>query len=100
MQQPPTAVYITNYYMTFGAVISVNERKVRIPDDISIVGFDHFELSDVINPPLTVVEQPTDRIGEMAARTVIRRIRGDHDDFPVRISIKTRMMIGDSVRKI
>jgi len=100
LQQPPTAVYITNYYMTFGAVIAVNERKVRIPDDISIVGFDHFELSDVINPPLTVVEQPTDRIGEMAARTVIRRIRGDHDDFPVRISIKTRMMIGDSVRKI
>jgi LacI family transcriptional regulator len=100
LEKPPTAIYITNYYMTFGAIIAINERKIKIPGDISIIGFDHFELSDVINPPLTVVEQPTQRIGEMAAQTVIRRIKGDYDDFPVSISVKTRMIIRDSVKKI
>jgi LacI family transcriptional regulator len=100
LKRPPTALYITNYYMTFGAIIAINERKVKIPDEISIVGFDHFELSDVINPPLTVVEQPTSRIGEMAARTVLRRIKGDYEDFPVSISVKTRMILKNSVRKI
>lgn len=100
LEKPPTAIYITNYYMTFGAIIAINERKIKIPGDISIIGFDHFELSDVINPPLTVVEQPTQRIGEMAAQTVIRRIKGEYDDFPVSISVKTRMIIRDSVKKI
>lgn len=100
LENPPTAIYITNYYMTFGAIIAINERKIKIPDDISIIGFDHFDLSDVINPPLTVVEQPTNRIGEMAAQTVLRRIKGDYEEFPVNISIKTRMIMKDSVKRI
>ncbi len=100
LEKPPTAIYITNYYMTFGAIIAINERKIKIPDDISIIGFDHFDLSDVINPPLTVVEQPTNRIGEMAAQTVLRRIKGDYEEFPVNISIKTRMIMKDSVKRI
>ncbi len=99
LEHLPTAVYITNYYMTFGAIIAANERKLRIPDDISVIGFDHFDLSDVIHPPLTVVEQPTDRIGKAAAHMVIRRIKGDSDGFPACIRMQTRMLIRDSVKK-
>ena len=99
LENPPTALYVTNYYMTFGAIIALNEMKIQIPNDLSVIGFDHFDLSDVINPPLTVVDQPTDKIGEVAAQTVIRRIQGDYEDFPVSINIKTRMLMKDSVSK-
>jgi LacI family transcriptional regulator len=100
LETPPTALYITNYYMTFGAIMAVNELKISVPQQLSIIGFDHFEISDVINPSLTVIEQPTDKIGEMAAKTVIRRIRGDYSDFPVDLSIKTRMLVRDSVSRL
>lgn len=100
LPNPPTAIYTTNYYMTFGAIIAINEAKIRIPDDISFIGFDHFDLSDVINPPLTIVEQPKERLGELAARTVLRRIKGDYEEFPLRHSVNTRMIMKDSVRRI
>ncbi len=100
LPNPPTAIYTTNYYMTFGAIIAINEAKIKIPDDISFIGFDHFDLSDVINPPLTVVEQPTERLGELAARTVLRRVKGDYGDFPLRHKVNTRMILKDSVRKL
>jgi len=100
LPKPPTAIYTTNYYMTFGAIIALNEAKIKVPDDISFIGFDHFELSDVINPPLTVVEQPTDRLGQLAAKTVLRRVKGDYSDFPVHLRVNTKMILKDSVRKL
>ncbi|HHY83498.1 MAG TPA: LacI family transcriptional regulator [Clostridiales bacterium] len=100
LEHPPTAIYTANYYMTFGAIIAINEAKIRIPDDISFIGFDHFELSDVINPPLTVVEQPTDRLGELAAKLVLRRVKGDYEGFPARLSVNTRMIIKESVKRL
>ncbi|PGE24535.1 substrate-binding domain-containing protein, partial [Bacillus cereus] len=53
-----TTIYSTNYYMTLGVVQALFEKKIKIPDNISIIGFDHFELSDIIEPKLTVIEQP------------------------------------------
>lgn len=100
MARPPSALYITNYNMTFGAMMAINELKMKVPQQISIVGFDHFEFSDAINPALTVIEQPTDKIGEIAANLVLRRIKGDKEDFPVSLRVKTKMLLRDSVRTL
>jgi LacI family transcriptional regulator len=100
LENPPSAIYTTNYYMTFGAIIAINESKIKIPDDISFIGFDRFDLSDVINPPLTVVDQPTKRLGELAASTVLRRLKGDYEGFPVQHSVNTRLILKDSVKKL
>lgn len=100
LQRPPTALYVTNYYMTFGAMMAVSDLGLKVPQDVSVVGFDHFEFSDVIRPALTVIEQPTDKIGEAAARIVLRRIQGDLQDFPVHQRIKTRMLLRDSVQTV
>ena len=99
LEHPPSAIYTTNYYMTFGAIIAINESKVKIPDDLSFIGFDRFDLSDVINPPLTVVEQPTKRLGELAASTVLRRLKGDYEGFPVEHSVNTKLTIKESVSR-
>ena len=60
-----TAVFVTNYEMTLGALIALNERGVRIPEELSIIGFDNLDLSRVANPPLTIV-RPAAR-GDRAA---------------------------------
>jgi LacI family transcriptional regulator len=97
---PPTAVYTTNYHATIGAVFTLHERHLRIPEDISLVGFDHFDPMDAIDPPLTLVEQPIEEIAQTAADLVLKRIKGDYADFPQTITLNTRMLMRDSVRKI
>ena len=63
----PTAVVCLNYELTVGALIAVNESGLRIPEDISFVGFDSLELSQVTKPRLSMVVQPTHEIAVQAA---------------------------------
>ncbi|PID58780.1 hypothetical protein CSB45_01920 [candidate division KSB3 bacterium] len=93
----PTALYTTNYNMTLGAGIALNELQIQVPDELSFVGFDHFTALDVIKPALTLVEQPVKMIGKTAGELIIRRIRGDNTHFPETITLETRMLIRDSV---
>lgn len=70
-----TALYSTNYYMTLGAMQAIYEQKLTIPDDISVIGFDYFELSDILQPKLTVVEQPVQEIGQMIGKLLMDQIK-------------------------
>lgn len=99
-ETPPTAVYVNNYYMTIGAVQAILESKKTIPEDISIIGFDHFELSDMLKPALTVVEQPVKKIGTVAGELILRRIKGDLTDFPTQIMLHTTLLWRESVKEI
>ena len=69
-----TAVFITNYEMTMGAVIGLNELGIRIPEEISLVGFDNLPFARACNPKLTIVSQPTDKIAEAAAGIMLERL--------------------------
>jgi Transcriptional regulators len=92
----PTALYITNYYMTLGALMAINQKGIKVPGQLSVIGFDRFELMDVVKPTLTVIEQPTAEIGEAAAQVLLKRLKGDYSDFPQRLQLNTRMVIGES----
>lgn len=98
--QPPTALYVANYEMTIGAILALHEMHLRIPDDVSFIGFDHFEAIDVVEPPLTVVEQPIERMGQLAAQFILKRIQGDYTDFPSIVRLNTKMTIRSSVRPL
>ena len=98
--QPPTAIYATNYHATIGAAVTLHERHFRIPEDISLIGFDHFDPMDAIEPPLTLVEQPIQDIAQTSADLLLKRIKGDYADFPQMITLNTKMLMRDSVRKI
>lgn len=95
--QPPTAVYVANYEMTIGAILALHEMRLRIPEDLSFIGFDHFEAIDVVEPPLTVVEQPIERMGQLAAQLVLTRIQGDYTDFPTIVRLNTKITIRNSI---
>ena len=97
---PPTALFVTNYEMTLGSIIAINEKGIKIPDDLSIIGFDNLEMSRIVNPPLSIVAQPTEEIGKTAADIILKRLKGDMQDFPEIISLKTDLMLKKSVKKI
>lgn len=70
----PTAIYAQNDLMAVGAVNAVHEAGLKIPADISIVGHDGIELSKIIYPKLTTVQQPRYTIGRTAAQLLIEMI--------------------------
>jgi LacI family transcriptional regulator len=98
-----TAVFVANYEMTMGAVIGINELGVRIPDDISFIGFDNEEFARACKPKLTIVTQPTGEIGRNVAEIILKRIEKPANyeaaDYKI-IKLQTELMVGNSVKKI
>jgi len=72
----PTALFAGNNLLTIGAVRALREAHVKVPEEIALVGFDEFESTSIIDPPLTVVAQPTYDIGRRAAQRLFKRLRG------------------------
>ena len=93
----PTAVFLSNYEMNIGAIGCLNELGIRIPEELSVIGFDHLDLSSVVKPPLAVVAQPRDEIGRKAAELLYARMSGDTTSFPSLIRLKTRFIQGSSI---
>lgn len=71
---PPTAIFAINHPMVLGALVALRERGVRVPDDVSVVGFDDTTWAALLDPPLTTIAQPTDMLGTMAARLLFDRL--------------------------
>lgn len=100
LKEPPTAIFASNYYTTLGAVKALSKMGIKIGEDISLFGYDQAELSEVLNPPLSVVVQPMDEIGHKAAELLIKRIKGDKTGFPVVIRLKNQLVLTASIKKI
>jgi len=71
---PPTAIFAGNDLIGIGALRAAAERGVRVPDDLSVIGFDDIEMSRYVYPALTTVGQSILQLGEMAAEVLLRRI--------------------------
>lgn len=93
-----TAVFLTNYDLTLGALIALNERGVQIPGEMSVVGFDNImDLSRVFRPSLTIVSQPLEQIGLQAARLMLDQLSGGKDATPMTITLAASLKEGGSV---
>jgi LacI family transcriptional regulator len=71
----PTAVLACNNRMVLGMLMAFRELGLACPKAVSLIGFDDFDWSVYIEPPLTIVRQPADQLGAAAAKTLLRRIR-------------------------
>lgn len=76
LQDRPTAVFTTNYDITLGFITAARERGVHIPEDIDVFGFDSVETCSMMKPPLPVVQQPDNLIGQTAAQLLLERLEG------------------------
>lgn len=96
----PSAVFVTNYEMTLGAIMALNERNIKIPEEISFIGFDNQQLAKVIKPNPVIIVQPIQQIGECAANLIIKRLKGDKSNSPCMFRLKTEMIDGQSISTI
>jgi LacI family transcriptional regulator len=80
---PPTALFTAQNLVTIGALKAL--RRLGRQHDIAIVGFDDFLLADVLDPPVTVVAQDPQTIGQLAAELLFRRTEGDTTPFTTTI---------------
>lgn len=96
----PTAIYATNYYMTIGAIQALNEKGLKIPEDISLVGFDYLDIFNVFKYDITMVEQPLEEIGKKAAQMILERMwEKKGNDDPQFVVVPTKIHHGNSITK-
>lgn len=93
-----SAVYVTNYEMTLGAIIYANEKGIKIPEELSFIGFDNMELSKVVHPKLTIVTQPLAEIGTKVANIMLDRLVKKDKQENYRIILQSVLVEGDSVK--
>jgi len=94
----PTAIIATNNETTMGALIELNELRIKIGKDISFVGFDNIEFAMAINPKLTIVLQPIDEIGETAANMLLNQLK--EKKKPETIYLSAKILEQNSISKI
>ncbi|MEN2984374.1 MAG: LacI family DNA-binding transcriptional regulator [Dictyoglomaceae bacterium] len=94
-----TAIFSANDHMALGAMKALKEKGLRIPEDISIIGFDNIEASALSNPPLTTIMQPIYQLGEMSAKILLRLLSGENLDQK-RFLLKTQLIERKSCSKI
>lgn len=92
---PPTAFFASSDQMALGVYEAVRQRGLRVPDDISVVGFDDLPESRWSSPPLTTVRQPLAQMGMVAARAVIRLMHGEDIESP-KIELATELVVRES----
>lgn len=77
LADPPTAIFTTETEATVGALHSLRAKNLRLPKDVSLIGFDDSPWAAVMDPPLTMIQQPMRQMGAVASQQLITRIDGD-----------------------
>ena len=95
LYEPPTAVFACNDLMAIGAICAASQQRLRIPQDVAIVGCDDIALASFTNPSLTTVAQPKHEMGAAAVEMLVERIK-DKSRPPARRLLSTKLVLRDS----
>lgn len=89
--------------MTLGAIITIKKMDISIPDELGIIGFDDPDWASILNPPLTVVSQPTHALASTAAELLIKKIENKKTSTSresLIMTLHTKLVIRNSTQKI
>lgn len=78
LKQPPTAIFASNDLMAIGGICAASEARVRIPQDLSVIGYDDIALASYSTPRLTTMAQPKYEMGQLVTGLLLERIMGGH----------------------
>ncbi|TDC28014.1 LacI family DNA-binding transcriptional regulator [Streptomyces sp. 8K308] len=98
LPEPPTALFVCSDHMAIGGYQALTEAGFRVPDDVSVVGFDDLPEARWVSPPLTTVRQPLKEMGGAALRTLARLIAGEQVESP-RTELATTLVLRGSTAK-
>jgi LacI family transcriptional regulator len=93
--KPFTALFAYNDLSAIGAMRAFQESGLRVPQDISVVGFDDIPVAVYYYPSLTTLRQPLVAMGELAARTLVERIEGK-EASPSEIAVEGELIVRES----
>ena len=95
LPQQPTAVFAATDEIAAGVVEAARARALRVPEDLSVVGFDDAEVARLLSPPLTTVRQPLREMGQVALRTALRLAAGETLDAH-HVELATELVVRSS----
>jgi LacI family transcriptional regulator len=95
LPERPTAIFALNDEMAVAVLQEARARGIRVPEDLSVVGFDDTMVSQIAVPALTTVHQPLEEVGRMAVNLLVRII-DEPPAHPIRLEVGTRLVVRDS----
>ncbi|MDX6333155.1 MAG: LacI family transcriptional regulator, partial [Streptosporangiaceae bacterium] len=98
LPEPPSAIFAFNDSMAIGAMQAVSARGLRVPADVSVVGFDDTADAAIAVPALTTVRQPLAELGRTAVSLLLRQVENRRFE-PLRVELETRLVLRDSTAR-
>jgi len=100
MDNRPSVIFASNYETTMSGIKYFMESGIKIGEDISLFGYDNTDVFQMLTPSIATVVQPMREIGESAAHLILKRISGDYSLFPEVYRLKTKLLLGSSIKKL
>jgi LacI family transcriptional regulator len=95
LENPPTAIFASNDVMAMGVMDAIRSRGLRVPEDVSIIGFDDIPQAAMVRPALTTVRQPLEEMGRLATQMLIDQLKNPDKEIG-RVELPTQLVIRDS----
>jgi len=95
LDSPPTGIFAANDEMAFGAIDAISSKGLKVPDDISVIGFDDIPTSSYVFPTLSTIRQPFETMAARAVAELVELIQG-RPVGAVRIAFPTRLVVRNS----
>jgi LacI family transcriptional regulator len=95
LPDPPTAIFASNDVMAMGVIDAVRTRRLRVPEDVSVIGFDDIPQSSMIHPALTTISQPLEKMGRVATQMLLELLHQPQKKTG-RIELPTELIVRDS----
>ncbi len=92
---PPSAVFCSNDYLAIGAIKGAREAGIKLPESLSIVGFDNIQIASYVIPELTTVHQPAYEMGKQGAKVLFKLMK-EKQSPPVQIMLEASLVVRDS----
>lgn len=97
LSDPPTCILYPDDTALIGGINVIDEMGLKVPDDISIAGFDGTKVSQMMSPKITTIRQNTRKIGEEAVKRLVQRIEQPKTTLVERVIINGELLVGESV---
>lgn len=95
-----TALFAFNDISAIGAIRALDEMGLRVPADVSVLGFDDIYAAAFHNPALTTIRQPLFEMGSIAAKTLLDRLTNGHGEIPREVSVEPTIMVRQSTARV
>ena len=95
LENPPTAIFASNDVMAMGVMDATHSCGLRVPEDVSILGFDDIPQAEMVRPALTTVRQPLEQMGRLATQMLIDKLKNPEKEIG-RIELPTQLIVRDS----